>query len=555
MASSSRFSVDATVRLHGLQARPALNGQTGRIISFDETAGRYAVRLLDDADNKPILVKPANLESVIDGAYDVRGAAALAEQKDSAGRQARLDALVELVKQQHTLKEEASEHTAVVAAAGSRNDLPDGVWDRVVEIMRIVQSTCNSCNAGFPTLLKEAIENNDALLWSRASVEYAYYLLGQSPMAALESPIEEAKRVARRVLRVHANHRCSDAMLAAAVMEADGPFARWSGEFEAAMSQASANERPEIDEDEWHAAKERIAMHESLQAAWDEDTHKRLAEKGASMAEEAERAVEKATAKAPPPPPPPPLAPVPPFLQGCWTRQYIKRRAPDGTLGPPDASPVRYLQTPHAFIDVRSITDDGSLPGAECMAFAGVATAERVDGSSARVHWHACHNYDPRGDEIEERWEEALGGKPRQTEDVGDFVPLEDGLLWRETDPEGTLEEVWEKKSDGDGRYLALRHKAKGLLLVVVGDWFGVVEERPDCGWYCAGDVKEDGKWIVAVSTARELEGSELPEASLPPASEWEALKGRSVEWSTLERQARPVREMVNSTRGGVAIS
>ena len=155
MASSSRFSVDATVRLHGLQARPALNGQTGRIISFDETAGRYAVRLLDDADNKPILVKPANLESVIDGAYDVRGAAALAEQKDSAGRQARLDALVELVKQQHTLKEEASEHTAVVAAAGSRNDLPDGVWDRVVEIMRIVQSTCNSCNAGFPNASRE----------------------------------------------------------------------------------------------------------------------------------------------------------------------------------------------------------------------------------------------------------------------------------------------------------------------------------------------------------------------------------------------------------------
>ena len=294
MASSSRFSVDATVRLHGLQARPSLNGQTGRIISFDAAAGRYAVRLLDDADHKPILDKPANLESVIDGAYDVRGAAALAEQKDSAGRQARLDALVELVKQQHTLKEEASEHTAVVAAAGSRNDLPDGVWDRVVEIMRIVQSTCNSCNAGFPTLLKEAIENNDALLWSRASVEYAYYLLGQSPTASLESPIEEAKRVARRVLRVHANHRCSDAMLAAAVMEADGPFARWSGEFEAAMSQASANERPEIDEDEWHAAKERIAMHESLEAAWDEDTHKRLAEKGASMAEEAERAVEKA---------------------------------------------------------------------------------------------------------------------------------------------------------------------------------------------------------------------------------------------------------------------
>ena len=84
--------------------------------------------------------------------------------------------------------------------------------------------------------------------------------------------------------------------------------------------------------------------------------------------------------------------------------------------------------------------------------------------------------------------------------------------------------------------------------IVIVGDWFGVVEERPDCGWYCAGDVKEDGKWVVAVSTVRELEGGELPEASLPPASEWEALKGSSVEWSTLERQARPVREMVRTS-------
>ena len=96
------------------------------------------------------------------------------------------------------------------------------------------------------------------------------------------------------------------------------------------------------------------------------------------------------------------------------------------------------------------------------------------------------------------------------------------------------------------------RLRVYSLLLL---ERFGVVEERPDCGWYCAGDGKEDGKWIVAVSTERELEGGELPEASLPPASEWEALKGSSVEWSTLERQARPVREMVNSTRGGVAIS
>ena len=155
--------------------------------------------------------------------------------------------------------------------------------------------------------------------------------------------------------------------------------------------------------------------------------------------------------------PPPP--PVPPFLQGVWRRRYIKRF--DGTTpSQTDRSPVLYVQTPLAFVDVRSV-DDNSLPSTTCMAFAGITTVKDVPPPGAgtwaggagakRVHWHACHNFGQHHEdsESEDCWREGLAGAPRETDDVGDFLPLEGwtGSVWRETDPEGTLEEEWERVS------------------------------------------------------------------------------------------------------------
>ena len=49
----------STVRLHGLNARPELNGLVGTVGDFVEAKGRYAVRLLDR--NESILLRPVNL--------------------------------------------------------------------------------------------------------------------------------------------------------------------------------------------------------------------------------------------------------------------------------------------------------------------------------------------------------------------------------------------------------------------------------------------------------------------------------------------------------------
>ena len=58
---STSLGCGSTVRIFGLQARPALNGVTGRVMAYNEEKGRYAVRL---TDGESILVRAANLESV-----------------------------------------------------------------------------------------------------------------------------------------------------------------------------------------------------------------------------------------------------------------------------------------------------------------------------------------------------------------------------------------------------------------------------------------------------------------------------------------------------------
>eukprot|EP00966_Prymnesium_polylepis_P149299 3449265-Prymnesium_polylepis.1 len=223
------------------------------------------------------------------------------------------------------------------------------------------------------------------------------------------------------------------------------------------------------------------------------------------------------------------MEPVPAFLQGCWIRHYIRRAVDDGSLGPEDTSPVRYVQTPHAFCDVRSRSK---------MAFAGVTTAEPASaGGGARVHWHACHNLEEETapTDAEARWTDALAGTPRPTEDVGDFVPLS-GCVWRETDPGHTLEEEWERIDDGGGRFLAVRRP--GALLVVAGGWFGYAEDAmlsaPDSPpYYAAGDVTADG-WTVVLSTEGELEGKPFL-GLLGALRDWQhLLPGSTISWEEL---------------------
>jgi hypothetical protein len=70
------------------------------------------------------------------------------------------------------------------------------------------------------------------------------------------------------------------------------------------------------------------------------------------------------------------LPPVPHFLQGAWSRRYIQRVTEDGSWGPRSTAPVRYIQTPYAFVDVRVWKDEG-VPWkdpARVMAFAGITT-------------------------------------------------------------------------------------------------------------------------------------------------------------------------------------
>ena len=144
------------------------------------------------------------------------------------------------------------------------------------------------------------------------------------------------------------------------------------------------------------------------------------------------------------------LEPVPGFLQGAWIRHYIRRAIDEiGTLGPPCSHPVLYVQTPHAFVDVRPW--HGPANEGATMAFAGVTTTLSVlppgagswaFGGARRVSWHACHNWGPPQPEYEACWAEALGGSPRATEalggsprateDVGDFAPVDawSGTVW-----------------------------------------------------------------------------------------------------------------------------
>ena len=58
--SAAAFSAAASCTIHGLVAKPELNGTTGTVISFDATTGRYGIKC--GSDGKELAIKAVNLQ-------------------------------------------------------------------------------------------------------------------------------------------------------------------------------------------------------------------------------------------------------------------------------------------------------------------------------------------------------------------------------------------------------------------------------------------------------------------------------------------------------------
>jgi hypothetical protein len=76
----------------------------------------------------------------------------------------------------------------------------------------------------------------------------------------------------------------------------------------------------------------------------------------------------------------------------------------------------------------------------------------------------------------------ADSGNPLPTDDEGDFMPLDPyetnwakAKVWSEKAPDGSLEEIWEKLSDGEGQYLAAR--SNNSILTIANNFFAFGED------------------------------------------------------------------------------
>lgn len=226
---------------------------------------------------------------------------------------------------------------------------------------------------------------------------------------------------------------------------------------------------------------------------------------------------------------------VPVWLQGAWSRNYIRRAdATTGELGARCSRvEVRYVQTPWAFVDIRRPLEQCLHEGEDAgtLAFGGVTTVSHEDGGGPVVHWHACVDLEWRGDASRSAsaWAAADTGCPLPTSDTGVFRKLnlpDDGTAadetWRETDPGNTLEEEWVKHGGGDGPFLVRRRGHDVLVaawphfaLAAGGGGGGVG------GSFVAGTISaDDGGWTVDLSAGdRSAEGKPLVLAGSP--SEW----------------------------------
>ena len=249
---------------------------------------------------------------------------------------------------------------------------------------------------------------------------------------------------------------------------------------------------------------------------------------------------------------------VPSWLTGTWIRSYIRRSSKESSgnnkdvdddqhFGKPDTSiSVRYIQTPWAFVDIRSkstiLSDDDDKEEErreKTMAFAGVTSVSYASDNdednniNPLVKWHSCIEKDEPTIDCLSRWREAEKGTPRATQDVGYFKDVSKEVnianCYHETDPDNTYLEQWVKIDNGNERFLAARDMRGKKLLVVAGEYFGYANQEDNV--YVSGRIKNsrhwDGEnWIIETSvnddslvgkvleikgTFHALDGSTLP--------------------------------------------
>ena len=260
---------------------------------------------------------------------------------------------------------------------------------------------------------------------------------------------------------------------------------------------------------------------------------------------------------------------VPSWLRGTWTRTYIRRRREDvqtsknkdGVADPHDSSTdhlgepdstihVRYIQTPWAFVDVRSKSMSSESRSKEKpMAFAGVTTilVTEEEAIPPLVKWHAFLDMDEdlNGIDCKNQWIQAEADKPRPTNDVGYFrdVSKEVGInhAYHEYDPNRTLLEQWVRIDDGDEKFLAVRNEKGTFLLVIAGHHFGYANQEDNV--FISGVVKEGAyekkeNWVIestAVGDTQNLKelGFELPNEG--NSEKLKILKGSTLPLDTIK--------------------
>ncbi len=258
---------------------------------------------------------------------------------------------------------------------------------------------------------------------------------------------------------------------------------------------------------------------------------------------------------------------VPKWLTGTWKRTYIRRRRHDDKvgiqtkttedddhLGDPDSTvDVTYIQTPWAFVDVRSKICTSDCSKEKPMAFAGVTTVtkEEVDGSNSGsilplVKWHACMDLDEASIDCKDRWVEAEEtDSPRPTNDVGYFLDVSKKIgidhAYHEYDPDRTYLEQWVRMDGGDGKFLAVRNEKGTQLLVVAGKYFGFANQEDQV--FIAGVVKDclyqnSENWVIESNTSAsgiDLKGTIFSLPKLKEGGSWKVLKGSTITLATIE--------------------
>ena len=209
----------ARVEMYGLQARPELNAQIGKVLSYDYSKARYAVAL---KSGESVLLKRANLLSCDPDdmhAQEVRCSEEIAAcEDDCIKHELRCGLLEKYMLQQHRLKEEAAELTNVLSA-DSREDISREVYERAIDLQRSCQMCESKCLVQFPELQIDAVKRGDAQGWSRASALFAQFLAMQN---SSEEHLEKANELATQIVGCDIHgclNSCRDATRAIGVLQ------------------------------------------------------------------------------------------------------------------------------------------------------------------------------------------------------------------------------------------------------------------------------------------------------------------------------------------------